>query len=432
MDHFWRSAQGEMIRFRRRREESVRISLPLELPTKRTRPGTKAKAKAALAEAFATDILARRAREVTLWPKPRAAVALDLHVWSGTSTGARVDSVCKWLLDELAGLVYADDRQVKMLFAQVARPQPLPKIGVPKRDGGSWGVSGELYDEFDRLARAASQSNSTRLPHFYLTAQTRANVLADLRAVTQLEERWDPFDDEHGLQRDDPFAAMFRRDELVDYHAIFDTDSDRDMPRRRLLSNQIDYHNQTQQQSAVDLVFSSLFTELPVDRFGIWGRVRGRISFTPYIFDVGVLPGPGESAAFMRRFRALLQERRERWPGLFPMRARSGISMVLFEDPKSGKDLDNLIRSVLPDILEILRPQQHDLHGWIADEADPAEGVPSIPFIEVAAFPAHLADMEPGSVVFGLSTADRFDSWWALATGYLGRVLEEQEDRGWW
>jgi hypothetical protein len=272
MDHFWRSAQGELIRFRRRREQSISISLPLELPTKRTRPGTKAKAKAALAEAFATDILARRAREVTLWPKPRAAVALDLHVWSGARTGARVDSVCKWLLDELAGLVYADDRQMKMLFARVSRPQSFPQIPVANSDEGPWGVSGGLYDEFDRLARATSQSSSTRSPQFHLMAQTRANVLADLRAGVELEERWDPFDDEHGLRREDPVDAMFRRDDLVEYHAFFNTDNDRDLLERRLLSNQIDYHDQAQQQSAVDIVFSSLFTDLPVDRFGIWGE----------------------------------------------------------------------------------------------------------------------------------------------------------------
>ena len=172
---------------------------------------------------------------------------------------------------------------------------------------------------------------------------------------------------------------------------------------------------------------------MPGDRYGIWNRVRNRIFISPYIFDVGVLPGRGEGTAFRAQFRALLEERRERWPGLFTMRARSGISMVLFEDPDSGKDLDNLIRTVLPDILEVLRPQQQDLQGWVADEPTPDAGVPDIPFIEVAAIPARLTDMPPGSVVLGLSTADRFDSWWKRAANHLERVLHDEEEREeWW
>ncbi len=359
---------------------------------------------------------------------------MDVYLSSGSRSGARVDSICKWLLDELAGLVYADDRQVKLLFARVARPVAIRRANTSRKERGGdpAAVRSEFYEEFERLLFVAEKSGSTQRPsELYITAQSRANVLADLRAVSELEDRWNPFDEEQGLPREDPVKATFHRDDLVDYHAIFDTDSDADVLQRRLLSNQIDYHDQAQQQSTVDLIFSSLFTQLPVDRFGVWRSVRSQISYTPYVFDIGVLPRHGESAAFRERLRALLEKRRERWPGLFPMRARSGISMVLFEEQGNGKDLDNLIRTVLPDILEVLRPQQHDLQGWVADEADPAESTPDIPFIEVAAFPSQFADMPPGSVIFGLSTADRFDSWWSRATGHLERVLAEEEERGW-
>lgn len=405
----------------------------MEPPTKRTRAGTKGKARAALAHEFAEDLLARRARELTTWPKPRAAIALDVHVYSRSASGARVDSICKWLLDELAGHVYADDRQVKMLFARVARTQPLPPILSPPVDPDtSWPGDGDHFADLHRMYADAVKASATPQPSkLYITAQTRGNVFADLRAVSNLEERWDPFGEEHGLDRVDPVKASFHRDDLLEYRAIYDTDSEEDARERRLLANQIDYLDQAQQQHGVDVLFSSLFTDLPVDRFGVWNRVKGRINFTPYVFDVGVLPGHGESAAFRDRFRALLEERRRQWPNLFPMRARSGISMVLFEDPGGGKDLDNLIRAVLPDILDVLRPQRDDLPGWVADEADPEDGVPDVPFIEVAAFPSHLADMPPGSVVFGLSTADRYDSWWDLATDHLERVLESEEGE-WW
>lgn len=433
MDSFWQTQQGEMIRFRRRQEESVRLSLQLEPPTKRARGGTKAKARAALSATFATDVLVRRARELTTWPKPRAEVALDIFLSSGNRNGARIDHMCKWLLDELAGHVYADDRQVKLLFARASRPRPLPPM--PERQSSAdpaWAGS-ELYDEFERVYEAAVESSrEPRQAELYVTARTRANVLADLRAVSNLEERWDPFDEKYGGPRRDPIEAMFYRDELVDYRAIFNLDNQDDTLQRRMLSNQIDFHDQSQQQGVVDLIFSSLLTDLLVDRHGIWKQVGSRIGVTPYIFLVGALPGRGESTAFRDNVRVLLEERREKWPGLFPMRARSGISMILFEDPENGKDLDNLMLTLLPDILEVLRPQRDDLQGWVADEADPSDGVPDVPFVEIAAVPAHLTDMAPGSVVFGLSTADRFDSWWHLAANHLKHVLEEEEDRGWW
>ncbi|MGV2982064.1 hypothetical protein ACNPNP_00040 [Microbacterium sp. AGC85] len=402
----------------------------MEPPTKRTRAGTKAKARAALAEAFVTNILARRARDLTTWPKPRAAIALDVYLANGSRGGARVDNICKWLLDELAGHVYADDRQVKMLFARVSRPTGLRPLRKDDNEPGS--VTKEFYDEFERLFMAM-RDVPARAPELYITAQPRANVLADLRAASELvEERWDPFDAEYGLRRKDPIYATFERDELMDYRAMFGTESDDGLRRRRQLANQIDYHDQSQQQAAVDLIFSSLFTDLPVDRYGIWGRVRNQLTYTPYIFDIGALPDRGESVAFKDRFRALLEERREAWPGLFPMRARSGISLILFEDPANGKALDNLMLTVLPDILEVLRPQQDDLPGWIADETDPLDGVSDIPFTEIAAFPSRLSDMPPGSVIFGLSTADRYESWWSLAADHLERVLEAEEDKGWW
>ncbi len=59
--------------------------------------------------------------------------------------------------------------------------------------------------------------------------------------------------------------------------------------------------------------------------------------------------------------------------------------------------------------------------------AHPDAGVPDIPFIEVASIPAHLADMPAGSVMFGLSTADRFDSWWKRAIDHLERLLHDEE-----
>lgn len=417
MHDFWDSPEGQSARFHHRRAEALDITLALEPPTKKTRKGTKEKARAALASAFDTDVRARWARRLTSWPKPRAAIALDIVLFSSARNGARVDSICKWLLDELAGHVYADDRQVKLLYAAAARasaPQRRTTIAAP----------GE--EVFETLWGRSKSSAAAREPTLHITAQTRANVLKDLRAAAELDERWDPFDDEHGVHHRDPLEVGWEIDELLDYRSRFDEETNEDQRQRQLITNRIDYQNQAQQQHLVDLVFSSLLTDLPVDRFGIWSRVRSRLSYTPYLFDLGVLPTHGGGQDFRQQLRALLHERRASYPSLFPMRARSGISMILFEEQHGGKDLDNLIRTALPDILEILRPQQHDLPGWIADDVASADSDPDIPFIEVAAYPAHLTDMPAGSVIFGLSSADRFGSWWSRATDHLGRELDQR------
>ncbi|MFJ4166849.1 hypothetical protein ACIPY5_14960 [Microbacterium sp. NPDC089698] len=431
-DRFWTSAEGEMIRFRRRRFESLRVDLPLDPPTKNSRRGTKKKAKAALDAAFEDDILARHARELTPWPKPRAAIALDIYLAGGSRNSPRVDNICKWLLDELAGHVYADDRQVKLLFASASKPPRASWRFFANEDLGDLDdVSKEVYR--DRTSVADEPTSTAKKPSskLYITAQTRASVLADLRAVSNLEDRWDPFEEE-GRGYFDVFEDDLRRDSITDYRSIFDSGSDRDREQWRRLTNELDHHDQNQQQHLVDLIFSSLLTDMPVDRFELWNRVLGRIGAAPYIFNLGVLPKHGGRDAFKANLRQTLEARRDAWPSLFPMRARSGVSMILFEEPSSGKDLDNLVQTVLPDVLTVLRPQEEDLRGWVADEPDPHDGEPTIPFIEVAAIPAHLTDMPAGSVIFGLSSADRYDSWWHKAAEHLKETLEEEELRGWW
>ncbi|MFH8252905.1 hypothetical protein ACH3VR_21240 [Microbacterium sp. B2969] len=386
------------------------MALPLEPPTKKTRAGTRRKASDLLDEAFETDTLVQHARQQTRWPKPRAAIALDIDVFGAGSNGPRIDSICKWLLDELAGRVYTDDRQVKLLFARTWRQQPLSASDLAT----FWGDAGPPLPD-DTGKRSAMR---------YVTAQPRANILADLRAASRLDERWDPFDDDHGGRYADPHHASAHRDHLVDYRALFDPDDERDAGEDRLLGHQIEYADQVQQQRLVDLIISSLFTRLPVDDHDLWGRVWDWLPYSPYIFHLGVLPERGGSTTFRHNLYRMLATRRDQFPRLFPMRSTSGISMILFEDADTGKDLDNLVRTVLPDVLTVLRPPRTDLPGWIAEEADPATGSVDIPFIEVAALPSQGTDMPAGSVIFGLSSGHRHQSWWDSIADHLERTLD--------
>lgn len=410
MRGFWDSDEAEAIRLSHRRSQALRLALPLEPPTKKSRPGTRKRARNVLAESFETDELVQYTRQRSRWPKPLAAVALDIEVFGTGPNGPRIDSICKWLLDELAGRVYADDRQVKLLFARAWRPQPVSPADLAP----FWGDVTPL-----------TQHNTVERPAMtYITAQTRANILADLRADSRLDEQWDPFDEDHGSQHSDPLRARNHREHMIEYQALFDPDDERDADEHRLLGHQIDYTDQVQQQRLVDLILSSLLTRLPLDEFNLWGRVRDRLSYSPYIFHLGMLPKRGGSAAFRHNLRRMLDARRAQFPGLFPMRATSGISMILFEDAYTGKDLDNLVRVVVPDVLNVLRPPRTDLPGWIATEPDPATGAVDIPFLEVAALPSHGTDMPAGSVIFGLSSGHRHQSWWDGIADHVERTLD--------
>lgn len=92
MRGFWETDHAEAIRFARRRSEALQLALPLEPPTKKTRAGTRRKASDLLDEAFKTDTLVQHARRQTRWPKPRAAIALDIDVFGASSNGPRIDS----------------------------------------------------------------------------------------------------------------------------------------------------------------------------------------------------------------------------------------------------------------------------------------------------------------------------------------------------
>lgn len=162
MRRFWDSEEAEAIRLMHRRSRALRLALPWEPPTKKSRPGARKNARDALTDAFENDELIQYVRQHARWPKPRAAIAFDIDVSGAGPNDPRIDSICKWLLDELAGHVYADDRQVKLLFARAWHLQPVAPADVAM----FWGDAAPptTHDTRDRTAMT------------YVTAQTRADV----------------------------------------------------------------------------------------------------------------------------------------------------------------------------------------------------------------------------------------------------------------
>lgn len=384
----------------------------MEAPSKRARQGTRRSASQQLRAAFNDDPIVVHTRQSAPWPRPRAALALDISVFSAAPNAPRIDNICKWLLDEFKGLIYADDSQVKLLFARLWRPllQPTPKIDPVVPESDPWSVT--LAD----IQEAAGE----RSAKIHAAIQTRTNVLANLRAVAQLDERWDPMYEYDNWSAKDPIDAAFEREVLEDYRAGLDPEGTLFEREQHLITGrQLNFRDQAQMQRSVDQLFSTVMTQLPVDRFRLWRDIVTWHESNPYVFNLGRLPERGQGAAFQARLRNQLQNRRQRFPQFFPMRATSGISMVVFEETGHSKDLDNLVHEALPAILDVLRPPAADLPGWIANEADPATGAVDVPFVEVVSIPADKADIEPGTVVFGLSNGSRGSSWWHRATEYL-------------
>jgi hypothetical protein len=420
--------------------DSLYVSVELTPPSKGALASARLRARQTLHAALSHRKGITERDPHTRWPRPRAAVALDIALHGDATRAPRVDTICKWLLDELKDHVYRDDRQVKLLFAHADRRDkrseaansPIASLGVG-RVSQTTDPHDDPWDEPWAQSDASTEA-STRpeLPtSLHIHARTRSNVLATLRTAAELPYDWDPIDDDDDYKFWNPYVRLHAggRDRLIEYREWLQTGTDPDPDEVTRTERELDYHDQASQQQIVDIVFSSLLTFLPAQRFLGWNILRRRLETAPYIFDLGVLPAKGGSRAFKARLRQFLEQRRAQYPDLFPMRAKSGISLVLFEDSAHGKDLDNLIRTVLPDVLDVLRPPRTDLPGWVAAAPDIETAFPDIPFIEAAAIPAGDADMPPGNIVFGLSGGHRYQSWWAKAESTIERRLDRLTER---
>jgi hypothetical protein len=201
-DRYWSTPRGLHASQRYRRMTSLFVSADLDPPSKRTMRAVKARARANLEAAFASSGKYSHLYPRARWPKPRAAIALDIALHGDLMNAPRVDTICKWLLDELNGHVYRDDRQVKLLFAHADRRDPKAEAANYPSDTGR--PTSESEDSDVGWTRPSSGADpwadggqpTKRSPTLYVRARTRANVLAAIRAVSELAYSMDPIDDD--------------------------------------------------------------------------------------------------------------------------------------------------------------------------------------------------------------------------------------------
>lgn len=393
---YWDTPEGQRHRARYRRWSSLRLALQMEGLSKSVRQGTRARAREVI-RAELTEWIEHPMYRSVKWPKPRAAVALDVAVYSASGRAPRVDKICKWLLDELEGLVYTDDRQVKLLFVSKVDQRP------PR----------EPNDEI--LGLSALRSSPALEPVIYVNARTRSDVLAALRRGNELDDPWDPLHTYPNPYAEDPDDVEVREEALREYVGMFPPGDD----EARRAIEELAYRRQAGILRAADQAAAALVSGYLTDRDGLWRWVPPALKRNPYVFDIGPLPRRGESAAYEKRVIEAISQRIESRSDLFPLRIHVGITVMLFERD-TNKDLDNLVQTVLPPVLDLLSPPTTDAFGGqpALESRDPAS---ELKFIEAIAVDPSETEIAPGTVFVALSSGWRNKSWWADAEDYVAR-----------
>lgn len=319
------------------------------------------------------------------WPRPRAEVALDVRA-VGINNAPQPQNFAKRLLDQLGivngakPIVYNDDRQVSMLFARV--------------------------DEW-----------KAETPSIHFTAQRSSVIRGEMRRHPRTDERREQHTErDHELEQ----RLEFAQDQIE--HCRGATTS----LGRKLYAMAVREQRYYLQASTLHTT-DYLAQELVHQYAGITQRHRERslelvaesldlLALTPYGFNLGTLPGPGQTQAFKQAVREAVLARMQRYPLLFPPQIPIGVTAFYVPGP-DGKDLDNIFRDlVVPVLLEHCHLPTEVCHPNTSfDEI--TEYTPSGPsrpaFIEGVALKGILRS--PGTVVLALSGGLRYRSRWEVA-----------------
>lgn len=319
------------------------------------------------------------------WPRRRADVALDVRA-VGISNAPQPQNFAKRLLDQLGivngakPIVYKDDRQVSMLFARV--------------------------DEW-----------KAETPSIHFTAQRSSVIRAEMRRHPHTDERRERHSErDHELEQ----RLDFAQDQIEQYRGATTSLG------RKLYAMAVREQRYYLQVSALNTT-DYLAQELVHQYADVLERRRERslefvaesldlLALTPYGFNLGTLPGPGQTQVFKQAVRDAVLARMQRYPLLFPPQIPIGVT-AFYVPGRDGKDLDNIFRDlVMPVLLEHCHLPTEVCHpNTTFDEI--TEYTPSGPsrpaFIEGVALTG--IRRSPGTVVLALSVGLRFRSWWEMA-----------------
>lgn len=319
------------------------------------------------------------------WPRRRADVALDVRA-VGINNAPQPQNFAKRLLDQLGivngakPIVYNDDRQVSMLFVRV--------------------------DEW-----------KAETPSIHFTAQRSSVIRAEMRRHPHTDERRERHSErDHELEQ----RLDFAQDQIEQCRGAT-TSLGRKLYAMAVREQR--YYLQAAVLHTTDYVAQEVVHQYADVR----QRSRERslelaaesldlLAMTPYGFNLGTLPRPGQTQAFKQAVRDAVLARMQRYPLLFPPQIPIGVTAFYVPGP-AGKDLDNIFRDlVLPVLLEHCHLPTEVCHPNTSfDEITRyTPSGPSRPaFIEGVALKG--IPRSPGTVVLALSGGLRYRSWWEMA-----------------
>lgn len=378
---YWNSDEGRRTQDLARRLRVLHIRLDRRPLTKRSAARSKGR-NADYAELLERETEIYRALPRDRWPKPLAGVALDVSVSSPQPP--RVDHICKWLLDLLGSktrpAVYADDRQVTMLYARCWPP----------------------HDERD--------------PLMLISARTAADARAALR------RRHDPDERDHFDDLDDRPWDRHRADAELDF-ALDDLNRARSTSEpaeeREIAEQRVRRCWQSYDLGSVDEIIGLVYRSIAEKRLGELspGATLAHLSRRRVpAFGLGeLLSQRDQHPDFRGRFHEVLTEFKAAHAWWQTVEVPVGLS-IFYAPGSAGKDLDNILLDVVPVVIEVLDPPQYE--RWILDSPT----TPWISFIEATTVPAD-EHLPAGSLVVALTNGDRYRSWWSQAEDEVERHL---------
>jgi hypothetical protein len=387
---FWDSEAGKRLSDARLRASMLQLRADVEPRSKRARSTTNDRAQ------LLDDALLWHQASWTVggrWPRPRAELAVDLLFVSASSNPPRIDSACKWLLDELGSgtgkpIVYNDDRQIKMLYARIDKSSAKSCVYVRAQT---------LSKTFQGIRRGLEVGRS----------ENRRELYTDFNHAEDWEAFYEHDQSDYGRE----WLLRSRVEKRLDYQQVVLRLTD-DLVMQVIIARALD-------RSRYDTV------GLPGLRHAS-DCLGELLKHSRLAVRLGRLPSHGQSEAFRAGVRKELRDLAAKNPLIFPLLPSVGLSLFYIESP-TGKDLDNIVRTVLPIVIDELSPPADGIGWWdpldrireweTASTGGNAPIARGVQFVEAVALPAgrELA-MEPGSLLMALSRGDRLFSTWIEAS----------------
>ncbi|CAN5782899.1 hypothetical protein BH23CHL8_BH23CHL8_30730 [soil metagenome] len=357
MRSYWETPEGRAHQRTSRALRRGRVLVNQE-PAQKGRPGNRS------AGEFQSEVR-EQLRGFGAWPRPRAALALDVAFTTSRKQPPQIEKLAKHYLDLLGarprkdrsvGPLFKDDRQVKLLHVTC---QHAWDPDQPKAE-----------------------------PSIFIRSETRADALAEMSLAGEVVRRQHNdrlgWTDEDRLERDE--VAEEQSLELADRWAT--SPNPRERQTAALLRSFVMRDRQERFLKGNDAWLTDVFIHHGHQLLnGADPRQRELAKLAARLGDEALLPAlvetpraallhtmtsielpplpvePGDYRAFRDGVAAACRDYISRRPGLQPLLVPLRVTLLVVP-PAQGKDLDNILLDVLPAVNEHLRPH---LEPWLLD-----------------------------------------------------------------